>query len=355
MAIPSDTVDVYGVGDFGQRLAASLAAGGIAVRSFVDRRTPAARFDAPFRSLDSVENWDLPVVLGICNPQVDIVALAGRLRRRGAQHVLSPVSAAIELHGRGTSIENYWLTGDVDLYVREAEAIQSARASLADAKSQAVFDSILRYRSSGDLGALRKPEALADQYFPADIPFVTDRMRYVDAGAFDGDTIRALRGRSCDVEALIALEPDEVNFPAVVESLSGWSGAECVAMPIAIAEKTKLASFDPTGTSAASLSSAGMVTVQCASLDDLLATWRPTHIKMDIEGGEIGALAGMQRVLSAAQPRMAIATYHRPADMWALINSLAESLDHLLLLRSYAHQTFETVLYAVPPVDLSGR
>lgn len=266
----------------------------------------------------------------------------------GAQQVLSPVSAATELHRRGLSIENYWLTGDMELYVREADAIRPARSRPADEESQTTFDSILSYRSAGDMGALRQPENLADQYFPAEKPFVTDGMRYVDAGAFDGETGRALRSGSCDVEALIAFEPDEGNFLAVVESLPGWRGPECVAIPIALAERTKLARFDPSGTSAANLSTAGTGTVQCGSLDDSLASWRPTHIKMDIEGGE-AALTGMQRVLTLAQPRVAVASYHRPADMWTLVNSLAETVGHLLWLRTCAYQTFETVLYAVPP------
>lgn len=49
---------------------------------------------------------------------------------------------------------------------------------------------------------------------------------------------------------------------------------------------------------------AGSLRVGTAALDDILASWSavPTLIKMDVQGGEVGVLRGMRRVLEADHP-----------------------------------------------------
>lgn len=86
------------------------------------------------------------------------------------------------------------------------------------------------------------------------------------------------------------------------------------------------------------------------SLDDYAAERRLDRldfIKMDIEGAELAALQGAEQVLRGYRPRLAIAVYHRPADLV----EIPEYLDSLKLgyqfyLDHFTDRGFETILFA---------
>jgi hypothetical protein len=89
--------------------------------------------------------------------------------------------------------------------------------------------------------------------------------------------------------------------------------------------------------------------IQCVALDDAVQGWPVTHVKMDIEGAESDALAGMERLLISARPRLAISVYHRPEHLWTLLLQIADlDLNYRFHYRCYGEQGFETVLYAIP-------
>ena len=80
---------------------------------------------------------------------------------------------------------------------------------------------------------------------------------------------------------------------------------------------------------------------------------RPDFVKMDIEGGEMAALKGMSRTLEACHPRLAIAVYHKPEDLWNIPHWVAGYYDRLYF-RQHAPNGFETVLYAFPETKQVG-
>jgi hypothetical protein len=92
------------------------------------------------------------------------------------------------------------------------------------------------------------------------------------------------------------------------------------------------------------------------AIDDVLAEIPPTFIKMDIEGAEAAALTGARRVVREARPILAVAAYHRQADLWELpllVHDMGP--DYRMFLRPHAGEGFDTVLYAAPPERSVGR
>jgi FkbM family methyltransferase len=344
------SVIVYGAGGFGRRLAAALSAAGTSVEFFVDAQLPESTVDGI--EVRSFQNWQptqVDVVLGISNPTVNLKILEADLLRMGVMRVLGPVRASAFLHTRGIDLSNYWMTGDQSLYSERVPEIQAARALLQDDESRATFDAVLTYRTNGQPRLDPQGLGLSEQYFPPDIDFVTSRMRYVDVGAFDGDTVRQLRDRGCDVEAIIALEPDPRNFANLSSLLSTVPCWQPLALPLGLGGACETLAFDASGNSAAVVSEAGSTTIQCVDLDSLAGKWRPTHVKLDIEGAEASALMGMRNTIRESRPRIAVAAYHRPEDHWSLLLLLSQFAEgYRYFMRTYGQQTFDTVVYAIP-------
>jgi hypothetical protein len=75
-----------------------------------------------------------------------------------------------------------------------------------------------------------------------------------------------------------------------------------------------------------------------------------TFIKMDIEGAEYDALLGAAKVIQRDRPILAICVYHTQSDIWRIPLLIHEMLpEHLLYLRAYEGDGFQTVMYAIPP------
>jgi hypothetical protein len=71
---------------------------------------------------------------------------------------------------------------------------------------------------------------------------------------------------------------------------------------------------------------------------------------MDIEGAELEALVGARKTIVERLPHLAISIYHKPEDLWELglwiHRACGENYNYYI--RNYGHQTFDTVLYAIP-------
>ena len=107
--------------------------------------------------------------------------------------------------------------------------------------------------------------------------------------------------------------------------------------------------FDANSSASARLDDGGSTFVQSVRFDSLAPTWAPTHVNMDVEGAELEVLRGMHASLHRYRPSLAIATYHEPRHHWAIVNWMRElELDYRFHMRTYAHQTFDTILYCIP-------
>jgi hypothetical protein len=108
-----------------------------------------------------------------------------------------------------------------------------------------------------------------------------------------------------------------------------------------------MASFRSGQGSASSVVEHGDVHVKLVALDEVLPTFRPTYIKLDIEGSELSALRGAAGMIQRHQPSMAVCIYHCPADLWEIPLYLHELLpSHRICLRYHTYQAFELVAYA---------
>lgn len=245
----------------------------------------------------------------------------------------------------------------IDVPERLLESVEQIRecfALLADEPSRQELCDQIEWRYWMRPEYLPLPSNQGELYFPSELVAEVDEEVLVDCGAFDGDSIRSFMRRKQNFRHVYALEPDATNLEnllASVEQLPAEIRGRITVWPYALGDKDEKVYLVETHDVASKVSSSSEgVAIESRKLDSLPWQFRPTYIKMDIEGSEPCAIAGGAALLKNELPVLAICLYHRSEHLWQipnLIYSLAP--DYSLYLRRYAEDCWEQVCYAVPP------
>jgi FkbM family methyltransferase len=365
-------IALYGAGGMGRDLLLALKAAGYPVSFFLDRKAkpnqelrgiPVLRPDdkslAPLRPATHV-------IVSIFNPDSDLAPVFAQLKSAG----WLSVSSAVAMYQLFPSLASRCWLVPTGYYAGKVEEILSAGDIWSDQKSRDLYEAVVEFRLTGDYA--RFPPAEPAQYFPDDVPSWKTPLRIVDCGAYDGDMLRAVEKLNLPVEAVVAFEPDEANYRALVSRSRTryFSQCEFMCLPCGVHSSTRQVGFNAgLGTSShinedpgaplrkgwrwlifsRNIEPRGGNAIQCISIDDSISGFRSNLIKMDIEGAEYGALNGAARTVAIDRPGLAICVYHKPDDLWkipALIRSW--DLGYRFYLRIHGQSSFDLVLYAIP-------
>jgi FkbM family methyltransferase len=221
----------------------------------------------------------------------------------------------------------------------------------ADEASRQEYVGQIRYRLS--LVDELQPFLPAEEtYFPEELVSQTPLERFVDCGAFDGDSVRSFLKRRRAFDRIVAVEPDPVNcrnLSAFVASLPENTRSKIRVVQSAVGARRQRVRFEVTGTAGSSVQQSGTIEVECMPLDEILRGVAPTYIKMDIEGAEPDALAGAREIIRTHTPVLAICLYHCQDHLWRIpLQIRALSDQYRLYLRRYSDACWEQVCYAIP-------
>ena len=345
---------LYGAGNTGKNVCQSLSRRGIDITAFLDQHAagqlwhgrPVLQPDSPDIS-PAVREQSVTLVC-VFNPDADVLGIVGRLETLGygCAATFPHVHAVLE-SDLGDCL---WLT-KTSFLAEQQTRIADCRALWADETSRDLYDALLKFRSSGDYTDLPLPDT-KNQYFPPDIPAWKTPLRFVDCGAYDGDTLDQAGCVTGKVAAIAAFEPDAGSFgklTAFVRANAAALPAETALWPCGVWSHTTQLSFSGGGLEGSCLLTDGSgYSVSCVALDDVIPLFRPNLIKMDVEGAEYEALWGARRLIQESRPGLAICLYHRPAHLWQIPLLLKEwDLGYRFFLRLHGYSGFETVLYAV--------
>lgn len=195
------------------------------------------------------------------------------------------------------------------------------------------------------------------QYFPSEIlSRLSNDEVFLDCGAYIGDTIEEFRKQTGDkFKAIYAFEIDMDNYtnmrknPQVKDKRivlfnAGVSNRNCT---VTYYHDEKLGSsytlkngFDWPESKAELKSVDSMI-------DDSMINEKVTFVKLDVEGAELDALNGMQKMIKRERPKLAVCIYHKPTDMIKLPKYIKELVpQYKFLLRQHGGFNTESVLYA---------
>ena len=159
------------------------------------------------------------------------------------------------------------------------------------------------------------------------------RRRLLDVGALHGIFSLAFSQGRAEAEAL-AIEPSPLAFPVLAANAARNPGAKIRPLRIAAgaAEGTIAMRLDwhhLEAVSAGETDAPGLLTISVRTLDEICAAedFVPDAIKIDVEGYELAALRGAERLLREARPVLFLETH--PLHLERLDASMAELFETL--------------------------
>jgi FkbM family methyltransferase len=353
LSLSNSSTLIYGAGNTGRDVYRILRHNDYQISGFIDNRyfnTVIENIDV--LNLEVIKNqWgrykdnNIIIIISIFNRDVDIAQIIVELKELGFKNIFT----FIELYQffEDTLKERFWLS-NTQLLIDEQEKIQQIYELLADESSRKLFERIIKFRMHCDYAELEAPLGLDQQYFPDDLPFWTDNAYFVDAGAYDGDTVQLAIEKKQKIATLFCFEPDVHNFAKLVSNTRQFTETCVYQIPCGLWSESTTLGFDSSYGEGSHISETGSSSITVVALDDVMMNSAPTQIKMDIEGAELAALKGALKTISQYRPNLAICVYHKPKDLWEIplyINSL--NLNYKFYLRNYGFSIFETVLYCI--------
>lgn len=346
-------VVLFGAGGLGARMAAVLAADGRPAVGMADNGP--GRWGAEVEGLtveapaEALERWagDAAFVVTIFTPAA--AAVRRQLEEAGAL-VVPWQLLALRHHRRFLPYLRIDHPGSL---LRRAGEVGDAFALLGDDRSRHHYVGEVAWRLTFDPGRLAPHRPIAEQYFDPEVVTVGPDERFVDGGAYDGDTVRELLrrtgGRTGGVLAVEADPDNAARLDAWVATLPAEQRSLIATAAVAVADRRATVRFDAAGTTGSALADAGLE-VPAAPLDELAADLRPTLVKLDLEGAEPLALTGAAGLLRAGATRWAVCLYHQLDHLWTLPLQIERTAPgrYRMVLRAYGPDGWESVLYALP-------
>ncbi len=330
-----------------------------------------------------------------------IVLLSFASSRPEVLALIEQVASECELYAPDVPVAGTNLF-DAAFYEANRPAIEQARALLADDESRRVYDGILDYKLSGRIAPLRATESDPAEAL-RDILHADRFVTIADLGAYNGDSIRALRPHAPHLRTAIAMEPDRRNFKkleAYAENLvatndflrvlpvpaGAWSEdtiltfhasgnrnagltdtppvqsatADLIALPSPerpiFSTATTTSPLPSTAdnpyfgkTAAVPVRTLDSVIAEASARGDLPADLPIDFIKYDVEGAEVAAIRGSMATIRRDRSALLVSAYHRSEDLFALPLLLHELVPsyHLYLRRAPGIPAWDINLYAV--------
>ncbi len=242
-----------------------------------------------------------------------------------------------------------------EYYDEVRQKLDEVRALLADDRSKEVFDGIIEYRLTGKIDTLIQTCDSREEVFRILRP--ARYVRYLDLGAYNGDTIRELLSYQPNLTKIYAMEPDRRSYRKLKDSAEKDGFAHILTSDqVGAWERDCTLYVSDEGSRNSHLSmnpGAKSKPVAVRSPDSFLDGAAVDFIKYDVEGVEREALLGSTNTIKTYRPDLAVSLYHRAEDLWRL-PLLVKELNpayKLYLRRPPYIPPWDLCLYAIDTAD----
>lgn len=226
------------------------------------------------------------------------------------------------------------------------EGIEAAYDTLEDDLSRRVYENVIKFYLTGEIGLLDEITTDKDEAF-GNILKLGNNELYVDLGAYNGDTIDEFLSYSGgSYRKIVALEPNGKNFKKLSDHCMEMKNTELWQLG-AYSHNTIITFNNKAGRNSA-ISDEGVQT-QVAAVDTILCGAAATYIKADVEGADFETLIGAKNTLKNFKPKLNFSAYHRFEDIFRLPLLIKKlNPDYKIYLRHHPYiPAWDTNLYCV--------
>lgn len=213
---------------------------------------------------------------------------------------------------------------DREFYNAHYEEILSAYSHFSDENSKNAYANIINYKLTGKMKYLMDAFCDKDELYGE---FDKDKIKcFVDAGAYNGDTVREAIAYFPELSEVVAIEPDPKNFKKLVKFTETLTTPSVRPVNAAVWNSDGDGEFSASGNRNSSVSSTASyqhkdTAVALVCIDSLGV--EPDYIKYDVEGAELEALIGSANTVRASRPDLLVSLYHRSRDIFEIPNYIA--------------------------------
>lgn len=238
--------------------------------------------------------------------------------------------------------------GLLESLVTDFKQLEWLRDEFSDQLSVKTLDSIIQYRISGN-SLVFEDIFQPNLYYVDDLfQFSTGEELFIDAGAFEGDTISLFSSYvDGQYKKIVAFEPDPATFGRLKNNFFENNNVICINKGLS---HSRSAMRFVSGEQRASVfSNSGNISVDVTDLDSSLTELglSPTVIKMNIEGFELDALDGARNTIKENNPKLFISAYHRPSHLWEVARKIKTiNPAYNIALRQFDRGLVESVIVA---------
>ena len=248
-----------------------------------------------------------------------VILLSFASNRKDVIDMLAEMDGKYEMYAPDMPVSDESEYFDREFYNANYDKIAAVYAMLDDEKSREIYASVLHYRLTGKISFLL--DAVSDK---AEMYSIINSKRIktvMDAGAYNGDTVREAMEFFPSLCRAFAIEPDKRNFKKL-EKFAEQAPVEIIPVNAALWSSCTLGEFIESGNRNSSVSSTASYQhksqdVKLITIDSLGVT-DADYIKYDVEGAEYEALIGTEKTISASNPVLLISLYHRSRDIFSL-------------------------------------
>lgn len=232
-------------------------------------------------------------------------------------------------------------------------------SKLKDEGSKAALERVLAFRLAPSSETYIENDWQV-QYFPDDIPLLSafrEPISMLDCGAYTGDTLSValdfFKNNEININFISLFEPNLDNNNILQGTIEKLTSPEYLLFnyPCGVWSKNTTLNFK-LGADASHIvndKTENTAQLQVVGLDAIAYGSQPNFIKMDIEGAEIEALKGAEKIIKKYNPVLAISVYHFTSHLWEaafIINEMSPNYNYYL--RTHGDLGNEIILYALP-------
>ena len=323
-------VAIYGAGQYGDILYRIISKYE-KIDFFIDKYKKGTLYNIPIIPLNKIPN-NIKIYNSVATYETEV---KNELKNFQVIDFVSTIKRYPQILQEFRKDKYLWFDGKLlDIQLKEV------RKLLKDEVSLNFFDKWIEFRKDLNPNYYPYPtNSLKEQYF---IDEFKHSKRFVDCGAFDGETVNEYFSYNKDGMS-ISFEPDPKNLEVLNKNIKNKNA---LIYPLGVYSKTDILKFNPLG-SGGSIEENGELEIAVTSLDETIYNFKPDYIKMDIEGAEKEALLGAKNIIKDFSPKLAISIYHKAQDLWEIPLLIKEiNPNYEFKIRCHNHLCLETILYA---------